>query len=118
MLFIWLDAGKEPTEHILNELLERKKEYSDLQERIWFILRKEEDLKNSTFQKVLSELNDVNIMFDSDEKNINTIARRMYVDPDKLPLILLIEEGFKGIYAASGYNVGTGDLLLRIITGI
>lgn len=38
----------------------------------------------------------------------------MYVDPDKLPLIIVTDENTQGIYATSGYNVGTADMLLRI----
>lgn len=38
----------------------------------------------------------------------------MYVDPEKLPLILVTSGELNGIYATSGYNVGTADMLLRI----
>ena len=46
---------------------------------------------------------------------INTLGRRMYVDPDKLPLIIVTNGSLNGIYATSGYNVGTGDMLLRLL---
>ena len=46
---------------------------------------------------------------------INTLGRRMYVDPDKLPLIIVTNKSLNGIYATSGYNVGTGDMLLRLM---
>ena len=39
----------------------------------------------------------------------------MYVDPEKLPLIIVTDGSLNGIYATSGYNVGTGELLLRIL---
>ena len=39
----------------------------------------------------------------------------MYVDPDKLPLIMVTNGVSAGIYATSGYNVGTGDMLIRIM---
>ena len=45
----------------------------------------------------------------------NTLGRRMYVDPDKLPLIIVTNKSLNGIYATSGYNVGTGDMLLRLL---
>ena len=69
-ILFWLEEGKEPTEHILNELIEH---------------------------------------------NVSSIARRMYVDPDKLPLIVVTRPGLNGIFATSGYNVGMGDLLLKIL---
>lgn len=39
----------------------------------------------------------------------------MYVDHEKLPLIIVTSEKMNGIYATSGYNVGTGDMLLRLM---
>ena len=39
----------------------------------------------------------------------------MYVDPDKLPLIIVTKPGLNGISATSGYNVGMGDLLIKIL---
>jgi hypothetical protein len=39
----------------------------------------------------------------------------MYVDPEKLPLIMVTDGASTGIYATSGYNVGTGDMLIRIM---
>ena len=39
----------------------------------------------------------------------------MYVDQDKLPLIMVTNGESVGIYATSGYNVGTGDMLIRIM---
>jgi len=43
------------------------------------------------------------------------LGRRMYVDHEKLPLIIVTSEKLNGIYATSGYNVGTGDMLLRLM---
>lgn len=39
----------------------------------------------------------------------------MYVDPEKLPLVIVTDGSLNGIYAASGYNVGMGDMLLRVL---
>ena len=39
----------------------------------------------------------------------------MYVDPEKLPLILVMRRDMTGIYASSGYNVGLADILIRIV---
>jgi hypothetical protein len=39
----------------------------------------------------------------------------MFVDPEKLPLVILADRKGNGLYACSGYNVGTGKLLLRLL---
>ena len=50
--------------------------------------------------------------FDADRAEL--AARRMYLEPERLPLAILADgEGF-GRFACAGYNVGTGELLLRL----
>lgn len=114
-LFIWLEESKEPTEHILNELFERKEEFGKIDGQINFIIHDEKALKDPTLAKTLNVLDKVKIYYDTFTENVNTIGRRMYVDPDKLPLIVVTNPGLNGVYATSGYNVGTGDMLLRIL---
>ncbi|WP_251392150.1 transglutaminase domain-containing protein [Mediterraneibacter agrestimuris] len=114
-LFIWAEVGKEPTEHIFNEMLERQKEFAVFENTINVILRNASDVKDPTFEKTVMALPNIRIYYDHEHENINVLARRMYGDPDKLPLILVVDEEQRGLYAASGYNVGTGDMLLRIL---
>ena len=33
----------------------------------------------------------------------------------KLPLIVIIDENMTGIYAVAGYNVGTADMILKLL---
>ncbi|SHL26714.1 Transglutaminase-like superfamily protein [Anaerocolumna jejuensis DSM 15929] len=115
MLFLWLEVNREPTEHILNELYEISDQINKLGTKIYFVLKKEEDLQDVTFNRTIKVLENVEIVFNSSKTNAQILARRMYVDPDKLPLIIVIKEGFLGTYATSGYNVGTADMLMRIL---
>jgi len=114
-LFIWHEVGKEPTEHILNELRERSQEFAALGSRVNLILKHKEDQADPTFAKTKAELPGAAVYYDEGTENINVLARRMYGDSDKLPLILVVKEGMQGVYSASGYNVGTGDMLLRVL---
>lgn len=114
VLFIWLDDGKEPTEHILNELCGHADSFNSLELNILFILPEIKHVKTATLKKALSVLSYASIWYDADEKNAETLARRMFVAPDKLPLILLGDENHNGIFAESGYNVGTGTMLLKV----
>ena len=41
-------------------------------------------------------------------------ARRMYVNSEEMPLMVVTEGACQGIYAAAGYSVGMGDMLVRI----
>ena len=114
-ILFWLEESKEPTEHILNELMERREEFLPHQKELYFIIRTKEALKDPTLSKCLNALPDVNIYYDTFKENVNTLGRRMYVDPDKLPLIVMTDGELNGVYATSGYNVGTADMLLRIM---
>lgn len=114
-ILIWLEESKEPTEHILNEIYDRREEFRSLEDKVVFIVKNKEALQDPTLSKVLNVLPKVKIYYDTFEENPNILGRRMYVDPDKLPLIIVTDKEFYGIYATSGYNVGTGDMLLRIL---
>ena len=39
----------------------------------------------------------------------------MYVDPEKLPLLVVTTGGMTGIYGSSGYNVGSVDLMHKLL---
>ncbi|WP_029451202.1 transglutaminase domain-containing protein [Clostridium algidicarnis] len=125
-IIIWIEEGMEPTEHILNEMINNYKDFNDIKANIIFILKDIKALKNKTLEKVYELIPNIKTCFDHSKENINNIARRMYLDPDKLPLILIAEglktvqhskEYINGIYATSGYNVGTAELIIKIIQG-
>lgn len=117
-LLIWAEVGKEPTEHIFNEMRERKEEFATFHNTINVILQDSSDVSDPTFEKTKKELPNLQVYYDNGHENVNVLARRMYGDPDKLPLILVVDEEQNGIYSTSGYNVGTGDMLLRILKNL
>ena len=39
----------------------------------------------------------------------------MFVDPEKLPLLVVLKGGFRGIFACAGYNVGSVDLAMKLM---
>ena len=115
-ILFWLEEGKEPTEHILNELIEHHERYNALDAQLIFILRSQQAKSNHTLARALELLPKVTICYDDFRDNVSSLARRMYVDPDKLPLIIVTKPGLNGIFATSGYNVGMGDLLIKILS--
>ena len=114
-ILMWLEESREPTEHILNEMLEHAEKFHEFENSISFMIRTPEAKQDPLLGKVLKMFPKVSIYYDSFEENIELLGRRMYVDPDKLPLILVTNGESVGIYATSGYNVGTGDMLIRIM---
>lgn len=136
-IIIWIEEGKEPTEHILNEIIELPQDFANVPGGLIFVLKDISALQNKTLQKVYELVPNIKTYFDDFSYNVNTIARRMYLDPDKLPLILVANKwnrpwgdstkcnhprggdnlwnSINGIYACSGYNVGLGELLIKIV---
>jgi transglutaminase-like putative cysteine protease len=114
-VFLWLEESKEPTEHILNELLELREDFKAFEEQIIFVMRDPKALEDPTLEKVRNALPDTKVCFMNFEDHIEKLGRRMYVDHEKLPLIIVTDGCLNGIYATSGYNVGTGEMLLRIL---
>ena len=101
----------------MNEILEQKERFSLISERMYFVIRAPKEEKDPLFQKVRHALRKCNLYFDTENQD-EFLARRMYVEPGSYPFILLAEEDKEqvyGIYAVSGYQVGTGDMLLRIM---
>lgn len=113
-LVVFLEEGKEPTEHILNELYDKSDEFNQLDIQILFVVRSAEAFKDPTLIRTLEKLKQVQFYFDDFSELVEKLARRMYVDPEKLPLVIVFRDGLTGVYATSGYNVGTGEMLIKI----
>jgi len=93
-LLCWLEPGREPTEHLLRELKEQEAGFAAWQEKCGVHLL---TLQSGGFTE------------------LPALARQLFVDPERLPLVLLADSQGHGLYACSGYNVGVGALLLRLL---
>ena len=113
-ILFWLEEGREPTEHILNEIMDLKEKYEKIQQNLVFILRNEDALKNATLCRCLEMLPKIQVFFHDFGKDKEMTARRMYVDSEKLPLMVVTDGACQGMFASVGYSVGMADMLLRI----
>ena len=114
-ILMFLEESREPTEHILNEMMEQPEEFRKICSRILFVVQSQTALKDPTISKALSMFPEIQVYYDYFADHIELLGRRMYVDHEKLPLIIVTSEKLNGVYATSGYNVGTGDMLLRLM---
>lgn len=114
-LFLWLEEGKEPTEHLLNEIRQRSEAYNQLLANLYFVVRDMEVKKDPTLAKTLAELEHAQFLVDDFGVDMETLARRMYLEPGKLPLIVIVDQEMRGIYGVAGYNVGSADMILKIL---
>ena len=108
-----MEEGEEPTEHFFNELKEQEEEVRKSGLKLVFVVQRPQALENQTLADTLKRL-PAEVYYDDFSDLPEILARRMYTDPEKLPLVLLVSPELKGRYASSGYNVGSVGLMLRI----
>ncbi len=114
-LFLWLEVTREPTEHILNELFERKEDFAALKAPIYMVLKSPEDLENPTLHRTLEALPAIHCCLDDFGDNYRALAEKVGRKPGKLPLAVVLENGNQCVYSDAGYNVGLADILWRIL---
>ena len=114
-LLIFVEEGKEPTEHVLNELSAEKERLERLSCRLILAADSPAALKNPLLKHTADTFKTARVYFDKDLENAEPIARRMYVDPDRLPLLVAVDERGCGIHACSGYHVGSVGLALKLL---
>ncbi len=112
-ILAFLEEGEEPTEHFFNELKEQEEEVRKSGLKLVFVVQRPQALENQTLADTLKRL-PAEVYYDDFSDLPEILARRMYTDPEKLPLVLLVSPELKGRYASSGYNVGSVGLMLRI----
>ena len=112
-LLLWLDAGSEPTEHLLNELLASRSRIRAL--RLVLLLRTRQMLQNEKLRAVLAAFPEAEVWLTAD--SAEPAARSAYVDPDSLPLLLLCDCPRHIIHAAAGYRIGSIDTALSFCRG-
>ncbi|MET3741545.1 hypothetical protein [Faecalicatena orotica] len=59
-------------------------------------------------------LDHVKVFSGSVEERESFLGRRFYVDQESIPIVLVTDKEANCVYEASGYNVGTTDMILKI----
>lgn len=109
----FIEPDAEPSQHLLNELLENKDDFIKSNIKIFLILNNETDKNNMLLQKVLKEISYGQIFVGFEPDYLNNIYDLFHIVDKKLPLVYLLDETMTAEYAWSGYNVGIGKLLIK-----
>jgi len=116
-----LDAhGSEPSIHVLDELRESLAERPDPDAEPIIALCPHDAPVSAPIAAMLDRLPRRFRLWRCAEPTAARLARITFVDPDKSPVIVAIRPGqaqddpLTGIYACSGYNVGSVELALRL----
>lgn len=123
-LLAFLRPAAEPTEHLLNELGDAAGRVSGLGVALRLVVpcgqggAADED---PTLRRALASLRAAGARVEVVEEDFSElperIARRMFANPEELPLAVLADargDAARGLFARGGYAVGTVDLALRL----
>lgn len=113
LLYIWLEVGTEPTEHVLAEL-QAAVAARPIPARVVFLLREEKDKAHPALAAALEKLPGARLLVGEWRYNLETVARQLYCDPAATPLAVLRDGRCRARFAQGGYAVGLVDLLARI----
>lgn len=111
---IWIREGEEPTEHILNELLERIADVVHCQKHI-FLLSEQEPKADGTLARLMHCAPKICLGYVDNMETAGQIAEAAGLAKETYPLAVVLDETGKGIYAVCGYNVGSvAQMLMRL----
>lgn len=111
----FVETGKEPTEHLLNEILEQPEAFGEFEGRMVLVCTQEKDATYPLLVKAAKAAGATVVMAreDSFDLTLHALCCRNW----KLPLVMSLDENSSCIHYTSGYNVGTGDWLLSHFRG-
>lgn len=112
-LLIVADPGKEPTEHLFQEILECKESYREKGIGIAILLI--EPSRNATLQRVLEELPAAKVFEWQEEKEIYQLHVDMQVGDERLPFAVALDADGRGLFAFANYNIRTAQTMYHIL---
>ncbi len=113
-LMIWLAIGREPTEHILNELIEAADDLNKTALPVGLAVAAGDPEQQETFVRAVGLLQHATVYRQGTAGEVELLARRLYVDPDQRPLAVLLDARRHVRFAFAGYQVGLASLLIRL----
>ena len=111
----FLDAGAEPTEHLLNEMIEAKEQYLELQPKVTLVVKEASDLDNPTLVKTLEALPFIQVYVGYEKEDLAYLYEGFEILDNKLPLAFVMNKPMIAQMAIAGYHVGIGTMLLKYL---
>ncbi|QUI22310.1 hypothetical protein HZI73_08360 [Vallitalea pronyensis] len=109
----WIEPGAEPTEHLLNEMIELQDAYNQLPWHVLLLIRDKEGYKDPTLIKTCQHMPSIQVCVE-ESFDLEKLYQGFQEEEHRLPLALVIENQ-EGIYSFCGYQVGMGQLLIKSI---
>ena len=107
------DPGKEPTEHLFQEILECREAYRD--KGIGMAILLKEPSRNETLRKVREALPKAKVLERQDAEEIYQLHVDMQVGDERLPFAVALNREGRGLFAFANYNIRTAQTMLHIL---
>ncbi len=107
----FIETGKEPVEHLLNEISEQHKAFKVYGQRLVFICMSREDLGYPLLARV-QQASGIRAVVAQGEALV-AVIKALESPSRTLPLVVELDTEGLCTFQSSGYNVGTGDRLLN-----
>ena len=74
-LFIWLEESKEPTEHILNEIYQRRDSFASMTANLYFVIKDAKAKEDPTITRTRLSVPKAEFLLDDFDSNMSILAR-------------------------------------------
>ena len=116
LLLVFADPGKEPTEHLLREMLERQADYRTLSCRILLLVSTPQALTHPTVQLVKAAIGSAEFVCLQDSEALAYLHKAMQVGDLRLPFVICTDHQGNGVYADANYRIRLAQTLLEVQT--
>lgn len=110
-LLIFAKPGAEPTEHLLQELLECQCQYNQIACDVHIFADHQDD---PTLKRVQAALSHVHIHLGWNEADLDLLHRTLGIGDQRLPFVLLQSREKRAVYGCANYNIRMAQTLLNI----
>lgn len=107
-ILAYIEVGKEPTEHLLNELLENSLLLNNKQINCILIVKNSKAINDKKLQKVLETITSSQVYIGHHQSAFNKKQQ---------PVVCIANDKIVAEYIWSGYHVGIGQLLVKYAVG-
>lgn len=114
-ILIFAEPGSEPTEHLLQEMLQCTEGFNGENCPIRIFVDKPESLQNVTLQRVNAALKAVETQVCRDAEAEAALHRIMQVGDLRKPFVIAVDAQGYGVYAVANYNIRMAQTLLDIL---
>jgi hypothetical protein len=114
LLLIFADPGSEPTEHLLQEMLESAAAFQALCCRILLLVAKEADISHPTLHRLQAQLPEMEVLCLQDPDALAALHLQMQVGDLRLPFVVCGDGRGRGVYADANYRIRMAQTLLDV----